>query len=66
MLGHHIAYTVQHEGLPPVEYDVPTAGDTVEITGDMWQVAEVDHRTHVLLERPTGAAEEGNRVREGA
>ncbi|WP_235614595.1 hypothetical protein [Streptomyces ambofaciens] len=49
----HGRIQVSCEGRPPVEYDGLTAGDTVEITGDVWRVAEVDYRTRVVLERPT-------------
>ncbi|WP_436738286.1 hypothetical protein [Streptomyces sp. BBFR102] len=37
--------------LPLIEHDDLTPGDTVEITGDLWRVAEVDYRTRIVLER---------------
>ncbi len=61
----HGRIQVSCEGRPPVEYDGLTAGDTVEITGDTWRVAEVDYRTRVVLERATDADEEETSVHAG-
>ncbi|MEV7514293.1 DUF6406 domain-containing protein [Streptomyces diastaticus] len=48
----HGRVQISCEGLPPVEHDGLTPGDTVEVTGDTWRVAEVDYRTCVVLEGP--------------
>lgn len=61
----HGRIQVSCEGRPPVEYDELTAGDTVEITGDTWRVAEVDYRTRVVLERTTDTVEEETSVQAG-
>ena len=53
------------EGRPVAEYDDLTPGDLVEITGDAWRVAEVEYRTHVVLERVPEAGEEETSVQEG-
>ncbi|MGW5127700.1 hypothetical protein ACWEQ7_27370 [Streptomyces sp. NPDC004069] len=46
------------EGRPVAEYDNLTPGDVVEITGDAWRVAEVEYRTHVVLERMSDGEKE--------
>ncbi|MFC5851209.1 hypothetical protein ACFPZI_05000 [Streptomyces chlorus] len=58
----HGRIQVSCEGRPP---DGLTAGDAVEITGDMWRGAEVDYRTRVVLERAADAVEEETSVQAG-
>lgn len=61
----HGRIQVNREGQFIAQYDELVAGSTVEITGDTWRVAEVEYRTHIVLERVPEETEEDSGAQAG-